>query len=97
MYVRMVPGTELDRTLDGKNRVVACRLKPVAFDSFSSFVKGSFDAMDNSVGYRGLFWLLCLINSASSTGRLNGQRVPVAKRAGWGLRKITELLSNFGE
>jgi len=97
MYVRMVPGTELDRTLDGKDRVVGCRLKPVAFDSFSSFAKGSFDAMDNSVGYRGLFCLLCLINSASSTGRLNGQRVPVAKRAGWGLRKITELLSNFGE
>ena len=63
MYVRMVPGTELDRTLDGKNRVVGCRLKPVAFDS--SFAKGSFDAMDNSVGYRGLFCLLCLINSAA--------------------------------
>ena len=75
--------------------LVGCRLKPVAPDS--SFAKGSFDAMDNSVGYRGLFWLSCLINSASSTGRLNGQRVPVAKRAGWGLRKITELLSNFGE
>jgi hypothetical protein len=43
MYVRMVPGTELDRTLDGKNRVVSCRLKPVAFDSFPNFGHG-FDS-----------------------------------------------------